>query len=146
MFTGIVEEVGKVEAVGDGRLRISAAAVMRDLNVSDSISVNGVCLTVTEKSSDGFSVDVVPETLRRSNLAISVPETAPIWSARSRRRAAWAATWFRATSTARPQLREYRAGRRRADASLRGVRGHHAVRGREGLHSRGRYEPHDCRL
>lgn len=68
MFTGIVEEVGRVEAVTDGRLRISAAVVMRDLNVSDSISVNGVCLTVTEKSSDGFSVDVVPETLRRSNL------------------------------------------------------------------------------
>ena len=68
MFTGIVEEVGRVEAVGDGRLRISAAFVMRDLNVSDSICINGVCLTVTEKSSDGFSVDVVPETLRRSNL------------------------------------------------------------------------------
>ncbi len=68
MFTGIVEEVGKVEAVSDGQLKISAGLVMQDLNVSDSICINGVCLTVTEKTANGFSVDVVPETLRRSNL------------------------------------------------------------------------------
>ena len=73
MFTGIVEEVGRVEAVRDGQLTIAAGLVMQDLSVSDSISVNGVCLTVTEKTSSGFSVDVVPETLRRSNLGDLIP-------------------------------------------------------------------------
>ena len=68
MFTGIVEEVGSVESIGDGQLTLSAALVLDDLSVSDSISVNGVCLTVTEMTSNGFCVDVVPETLRRSNL------------------------------------------------------------------------------
>ena len=68
MFTGIVEEVGKVESVRDGKMSISAALVLQELAVSDSICINGVCLTVTEKDSNGFSVDVVPETLRRSNL------------------------------------------------------------------------------
>ena len=68
MFTGIGEEVGKVESVRDGKMSISAALVLQELAVSDSICINGVCLTVTEKDSNGFSVDVVPETLRRSNL------------------------------------------------------------------------------
>ncbi len=68
MFTGIVEEVGRVEAVRGGRLAIAAELVLGDLSVSESICVNGVCLTVTETTSDGFGVDVVPETLRRSNL------------------------------------------------------------------------------
>ncbi len=68
MFTGIVEEVGKVESVRDGKMSISAALVLQELAVSDSICINGVCLTVTEKAPNSFSVDVVPETLRRSNL------------------------------------------------------------------------------
>ena len=68
MFTGIVEEVGLVtEASGTG-LRISAEAVMDDLKVSDSICVNGACLTVTEIDGKSFAVDTVPETLRRTNL------------------------------------------------------------------------------
>ena len=73
MFTGIVEEVGRVEAVSGGQLTIAANLVMGDLSVSDSICVNGVCLTVTEKTSGGFCVDVVPETLRRSNLGVLNP-------------------------------------------------------------------------
>ena len=68
MFTGIIEEVGKVDSVRDGKMSISAALVLQELAVSDSICINGVCLTVTEKASNSFSVDVVPETLRRSNL------------------------------------------------------------------------------
>ena len=68
MFTGIVEEVGRVEAAGDGSLAVAASVVLGDLKVSDSICVNGVCLTVTEIDARAFTVNVVPETLRRSNL------------------------------------------------------------------------------
>jgi len=70
MFTGIVEEVGTVKAAEPGRLVIGAALVMDDMMVSHSIAVNGVCLTVTWRDDSSFSVDVVPETLRRSNLGL----------------------------------------------------------------------------
>ncbi|MCH7800357.1 MAG: riboflavin synthase [Chloroflexi bacterium] len=68
MFTGIVEEVGAVQEITPGHLTVEASAVMGDLKVSDSICVNGTCLTVTVMTAEGFSVDTVPETLRRTNL------------------------------------------------------------------------------
>ena len=68
MFTGIVEEVGTVKVVETGRLVIGASEVVSDAKVGDSISVNGACLTVTTHDDSSFSVDVVPETLRRTNL------------------------------------------------------------------------------
>ena len=68
MFTGIVEEVGTLEAVEANRLVIGASKVLNDLKVSGSICVNGACLTVTSRQDSSFSVDVVPETLRRTNL------------------------------------------------------------------------------
>ena len=68
MFTGIVEEVGTVRAAGQGRLAIAARKVMPTLEIGGSINVNGTCLTVTTLNSDQFTVDVVPETLRRTNL------------------------------------------------------------------------------
>ncbi len=68
MFTGIVEEVGRVKSVKPGHLAIGASTVMDDLKVGDSICVNGTCLTVTSRDKGSFSVDVVPETLRRTNL------------------------------------------------------------------------------
>jgi riboflavin synthase len=68
MFTGIVEEVARVEAVRPGGLTIAASRVMDDVSVGGSISVNGACLTVTSRDDASFSVDVVPETLRRTNL------------------------------------------------------------------------------
>lgn len=68
MFTGIVEEVGSVKAVEEGRLVIGASEVLGDVKIGDSIAVNGACLTVTTYDESGFSVDVVPETLRRTNL------------------------------------------------------------------------------
>ncbi len=68
MFTGIVEEVGSVKAVEEGRLVIGASEVLSDVKIGDSIAVNGACLTVTTYDESGFSVDVVPETLRRTNL------------------------------------------------------------------------------
>ena len=68
MFTGIVEEIGTLKAVEPGRLVIGASKVLEDLKVGDSICVNGACLTVTARDELSFSVDVVPETLRRTNL------------------------------------------------------------------------------
>ena len=68
MFTGIVEEVGSVVTSGDGHLSVAASKVMESLKTGDSVNVNGACLTATATRNDGFSVDVVPETLRRTNL------------------------------------------------------------------------------
>ena len=68
MFTGIVEEIGSVADISATGLSIQASLVMDDLRVSDSISVNGACLTVTGVEGPTFSVDTVPETLRRTNL------------------------------------------------------------------------------
>ena len=72
MFTGIVEEIGTVRRVlpgqNDGSIDIKAQLVLEGTSVGDSISVNGVCLTVTALTGDGFTADVMPETLRRSNL------------------------------------------------------------------------------
>lgn len=72
MFTGIVEEMGSVKALrrdaSGARLTISASAVLGNTALGDSISVNGVCLTVVEKSAAEFSADVALETLKVSNL------------------------------------------------------------------------------
>ena len=72
MFTGIIEELGKIQEIetrsSGMRFTISAKLVMDDLNIGDSISINGVCLTVTEKKEKEFSLDLVPETLDKSNL------------------------------------------------------------------------------
>ena len=68
MFTGIVEELGTVGSIKNGVLIVYASLVLEDLDVKDSICVNGACLTVTELTGTGFQVDVVPETLRRTNL------------------------------------------------------------------------------
>ncbi len=68
MFTGIVEEVGSVARVEPTGLTVAGPKVTSDLKVSDSICVNGACLTVTALDGDSFRVDVVPETLRRTNL------------------------------------------------------------------------------
>ena len=72
MFTGIVEELGRVaklELQTDAmRISITGPLVVSDSEIGDSISVNGVCLTVTSKTADGFSADVMQETLNRSSL------------------------------------------------------------------------------
>jgi len=72
LFTGIVEEVGTVrsldiESPQDG-LTIRARRVLSDAKLGDSIAVNGTCLTVTRLTDDQFTVGVMPETLRRTNL------------------------------------------------------------------------------
>ncbi|MDO8636505.1 MAG: riboflavin synthase [Dehalococcoidia bacterium] len=68
MFTGIVEEIGLLKEFSGGRLTISAGKVLEGTNPGDSISVNGACLTVTSLSKDSFTIEVMPETLRRTNL------------------------------------------------------------------------------
>jgi riboflavin synthase len=68
MFTGIVEEVGTVHEITPGHLTVQASVVMDDIKISDSININGTCLTVTIIEDDKISVDTVPETLRRTNL------------------------------------------------------------------------------
>ncbi len=68
MFTGIVEEVGIVKSIGSGKLTIAASTVLDGTRLGDSIAVNGACLTITAMTSSSFSVDVMPETLRRTNL------------------------------------------------------------------------------
>lgn len=72
MFSGIVEEVGKITAVQDSaegkRLRIAAKTVLEGCKVGDSIAVSGICLTVTQFGSDWFTVDASFETLRKTRL------------------------------------------------------------------------------
>ncbi|MBD2846814.1 riboflavin synthase [Paenibacillus sp. IB182496] len=72
MFTGLIEEVGtlrRAERQGEAMLlTIAAAVVLEDVKLGDSIAVNGVCLTVVAASAAEFTVDVVPQTYRHSNL------------------------------------------------------------------------------
>ena len=67
MFTGIIEELGKV-TVGGRRLRIECAKVLQGSAEGSSIAVNGVCLTAVQIKDDGFWCDISPETLARTNL------------------------------------------------------------------------------
>ncbi|GAA4005220.1 riboflavin synthase [Allokutzneria multivorans] len=73
MFTGIVEELGRITAVEhaahSARLTVHGPLVTSDAKHGDSIAVNGVCLTVVEVADGAFTVDVVHETLQRSSLA-----------------------------------------------------------------------------
>ena len=73
MFTGIVEEIGRFKEFSGGRLTVSAHKVLEGTNPGDSISVNGTCLTVTLLARDSFTVEVMPETLRRTSLGQSQP-------------------------------------------------------------------------
>jgi riboflavin synthase len=68
MFTGIVEEIGKVKGLGPGRLSIEANKVLEGTKPGDSISVSGACLTVTSIRNDGFDVEIMPETIRRTHI------------------------------------------------------------------------------
>ena len=70
MFTGIIEEVGRVISARAGNLVIAASDVIQGIERGASMAVNGVCLTVTNFDSNSFSVDVMPETLKRTNLGL----------------------------------------------------------------------------
>jgi len=81
MFTGIIEETGTVDAVAKGaasyQLRIRCRKVLGGpddpTEIGDSIAVNGICLTVTERTADTFTADVMPETVRRTSLSEAAP-------------------------------------------------------------------------
>ncbi|MEK3881505.1 riboflavin synthase [Paenibacillus sp. PL2-23] len=72
MFTGLIEEVGRMQSAskqGEAMvLTIAGSVVLQDVKLGDSIAVNGVCLTVTSFNRSSFSCDVMPETYRRSSL------------------------------------------------------------------------------
>jgi len=72
MFTGLIEEVGRIKEfrkIGDRYdLLINASVVTQDAEIDDSIAVNGVCLTVVEHGANHFKVQVIPQTLRMSAL------------------------------------------------------------------------------
>lgn len=72
MFTGLIEEIGVLRSVSGGGemmvLNIGASLIMDDLKIGDSVSVNGVCLTATSLGDHYFTVDVMPQTYRNSNL------------------------------------------------------------------------------
>lgn len=72
MFTGIIEEIGVLQNMKRGtneyQLTLSAKKVLQDVKLGDSIAVNGVCLTVTSFTSEQFTVDVMPETIKATSL------------------------------------------------------------------------------
>jgi len=68
VFTGIVEEVGQVSQLDDHRLSVRGSKVLVDTKLGDSIAVNGACLTLVSFDEGEFSVDLAPETIRRTSL------------------------------------------------------------------------------
>ena len=73
MFTGLIEEVGRVVEATPTRMGVETRTVLEDAKLGDSIAVNGVCLTVAEIDGQVFTADVVAETLRRTNLGSLAP-------------------------------------------------------------------------
>ena len=73
MFTGIIEEIGIIRNIVKGsrsiKLTITAKKVLENTNLGDSIAVNGVCLTVTALGKDGFTADVMPESMSKTNMS-----------------------------------------------------------------------------
>lgn len=67
MFTGIIEELGEVRELEDGRLVVACRTVLEDSTVGGSMAVNGVCLTVVQRGGDWLAFDLSPETLARSS-------------------------------------------------------------------------------
>jgi riboflavin synthase len=71
MFTGIIQDVGTITSIKKGpksQVMTIETSILEDVNIGDSIATNGLCLTVTSKTNHQFSVDIMAESLRRSNL------------------------------------------------------------------------------
>ena len=68
MFTGIVEEIGKVKWISPGRLKVEASEILKGTRLGDSMSVSGACLTVISVTNKSFDVEIMPETMRLTNL------------------------------------------------------------------------------
>lgn len=69
MFTGIIEEVGRLKNLRGGRIEITCKKILEGIKVGDSIATNGICLTVVDFGEDYFAADVMPETFRKTSLA-----------------------------------------------------------------------------
>lgn len=71
MFTGIIKNIGTIAGINreNDNYRLTINHGLSDLNLGDSISINGICLTVVDFQKDQFQVDVMPETIKRTNLA-----------------------------------------------------------------------------
>lgn len=71
MFTGLVEEIGKIIKITKGRnsyqFSIQAEKVLSDIKLGDSVATNGACLTVVERTNSSFTVDIMAETVKRTN-------------------------------------------------------------------------------
>ena len=79
MFTGLVEEIGKIKAIsnlgGGKKITVSAKKIMDDLKIDDSVAINGACQTVVKLGLNEFDVVAVEETLRKTTLDISFRDT-----------------------------------------------------------------------
>ena len=73
MFTGIVQDIGVIVSANSAGLTIAAKNSLKGIQEGGSIAVNGVCLTVTGYNQKSFSVEVIPETLKRTNLGLLKP-------------------------------------------------------------------------
>ena len=73
MFTGIIEDIGHIRSAGPLELVVSAGRTLQDTRPGDSVAVNGVCLTVTDIREGTFSFEIMPETVRRTNLGALRP-------------------------------------------------------------------------
>ena len=68
MFTGIIEEVGRLKNLDGGRIEIFCSKILEDVKIGDSVCANGICLTVVDFGENFFAADVMPETFRKSSL------------------------------------------------------------------------------
>ncbi len=79
MFTGIIEELGRIESIeqrtAGARIRISCREILSDAREGSSISVNGCCLTALDLRPDSFAADLSPETLSRTNIGALHPDS-----------------------------------------------------------------------
>ena len=166
MFTGIVGEIGTVRHAGPNasglRLEIASSAVAQDLGIDASVNVAGACLTVVERDTHGFTVDLVAETLARTTLGRAIRGTrVNLESAATPTTVVFGDSAFTAVAT--PAMRpppptgtttQWRSGSAatisrptvpwpRITAALRGAAGARPLRGDEGIHHRGRRLAHD---
>ena len=70
MFTGIIEEVGRVTSAQSRSLVVTASKVLQGIEMGGSMAINGVCLTVTRFNTSSFSVGLMPETIERTNIGL----------------------------------------------------------------------------
>ena len=75
MFTGIIEEMGTIKQIKTVsaqaiKLTVGAKKILTDVHLGDSISINGICLTVTDFNAEQFQVDVMPETIKSTSLSL----------------------------------------------------------------------------